>query len=205
MASQKLILACSAAQKLRPAHVAGVDIDPELVAQARSHLAYTYSLQLDDQPNFFPVSMPKIHGFRAPPPPAEDESTPAVFPHNVSFFSADWVNEPIPQDDEAGYDLILAYVPCSQPHRTVGQHLPLSDLARWLHRLSISKWIHLNGRDEGLRRFFRKVFDTLRPGGRFVLEPQAWKGYKEALKKAGSSEVRLLPFPSIFYRIVALI
>ena len=29
------------------------------------------------------------------------------FPHNVSFRRADWVNEPIPED-EAGFDVILA-------------------------------------------------------------------------------------------------
>jgi 7SK snRNA methylphosphate capping enzyme len=30
-----------------------------------------------------------------------------AFPHNVSFRRADWVNEPIPED-EAGYDVIVA-------------------------------------------------------------------------------------------------
>lgn len=64
---------------------------------------------------------------------------------------------------------------------------------------SISKWIHLNGGDDGLRKFFRKVFDSLREGGRFVLEPQGWKGYKDGVKKAGGSEVRLSLSPSPFH------
>ena len=47
-------------------------------------------------------------------------------------------------------------------------------------RLSISKWIHLNGEDEGLMRFFRRVHSVLRVGGSFVLEPQEWESYHKA-------------------------
>ena len=43
---------------------------------------------------------------------------------------------------------------------------------------SVTKWIHLNHGDEGLLKFFRGVFDALKPGGRFVLEPQQWKSYQ---------------------------
>ena len=43
---------------------------------------------------------------------------------------------------------------------------------------SVSKWLHLRGGDAGLMRFFSSVFALLRPGGRFVLEPQPWSSYK---------------------------
>ena len=33
-------------------------------------------------------------------------------------------------------------------------------------------------------RFFRRVFDVLRHGGRFVLEPQAWDTYAKAKRMA---------------------
>eukprot|EP01107_Rhizomastix_libera_P016739 TRINITY_DN7156_c0_g1_i1.p2 TRINITY_DN7156_c0_g1~~TRINITY_DN7156_c0_g1_i1.p2 ORF type:complete len:461 (-),score=94.08 TRINITY_DN7156_c0_g1_i1:1124-2485(-) len=45
--------------------------------------------------------------------------------------------------------------------------------------LSVTKWIHLNFGDEGIRRLFRKAYALLKTGGVFILEPQLWKGYKK--------------------------
>ena len=38
----------------------------------------------------------------------------------------------------------------------------------------------MNGGDEALKAFFRRVYDVLEPGGTFVLEPQAWVTYAKA-------------------------
>lgn len=48
--------------------------------------------------------------------------------------------------------------------------------------LSITKWIHLNWGDDGLKRFFRRIFLALKPGGVFILEPQAWPSYAKKKK-----------------------
>lgn len=49
--------------------------------------------------------------------------------------------------------------------------------------LSVTKWVQLNWGDEGLEKLFKRVYDLLRPGGIFVLEPQPWKSYRQAFKK----------------------
>jgi len=53
--------------------------------------------------------------------------------------------------------------------------------------LSVSKWIHLNWGDVGLKRCFRRIHEELKPGGVFVLEPQPWKSYKKKKKVTETS------------------
>lgn len=97
------------------------------------------------------------------------------FPENIKFKMADWVNEEIGTDRE-GYDLITA---CVLFFFLLSQFYPLgADLKynHW-HSFSITKWIHLQGLNPALFKFFSKAFKTLAPGGKLILEPHPFHSY----------------------------
>ncbi|VDD82174.1 unnamed protein product [Mesocestoides corti] len=79
----------------------------------------------------------------------------------INFQVADW-SESISTDDDPTYNTILAF--------------------------SVTKWIHLNYGDAGLMRFFRRVFNLLKPGGHLLLEPQPKASYKKTRFTAKQQE-----------------
>ena len=56
-----------------------------------------------------------------------------------------------------------------------------------LKAFSITKWVHLNNGDAGLKRFFRRIFRQLRPGGRLLLEPQV----KRSITSVSAAKIQL--------------
>lgn len=59
--------------------------------------------------------------------------------------------------------------------------------------LSVTKWVHLNGGDEAVRRLFRKVAALLAPGGIFVLEAQPWSSYRKYRELFPEREIAFHP------------
>eukprot|EP00920_Eleutheroschizon_duboscqi_P010052 GHVT01023448.1.p1 GENE.GHVT01023448.1~~GHVT01023448.1.p1 ORF type:complete len:791 (-),score=145.15 GHVT01023448.1:1547-3919(-) len=51
---------------------------------------------------------------------------------------------------------------------------------------SVSKWVHVRHGDQGLLGFFRTIHSLLKPGGKFVLEPQPWPSYRRGKTRAKS-------------------
>ena len=92
--------------------------------------------------------MVALSGYQGLPDP---DTSPFAFPYNCSFRREDFAEEGEGECD-TDYDCILC--------------------------LSVTKWVHFNEGDEGVKRLFAKVFRALAPGGCFVLEFQEWSSYK---------------------------
>jgi SAM-dependent methyltransferase len=128
---------------------------------------------------YFPMAMEYMFGSLPIPP---NEGGEPSFPNNLAFYTADWTKSAedvdfemddqdqnaeeanelatgqraIHKEDKEGYDVVLAF--------------------------SVTKWIHLNGGDQGLLAFFRKLYEVLHSGGILLLEAQDWEGYAKAKK-----------------------
>ncbi|XP_058129200.1 7SK snRNA methylphosphate capping enzyme bin3 [Anopheles ziemanni] len=109
--------------------------------------------------HYFPISFPLTMGNLSGKEYQMDIGRPEnKFPHNVRFKTMNYVvkDESFINNDTQQYDLILC--------------------------LSVTKWIHLNYGDAGLKIAFKRMFNHLRPGGKLILEAQNWASYKKKKK-----------------------
>lgn len=161
------------AQNFGPKSVIGIDIDSDLIREARLNVrkaiakdpGVRFPLSLTTcRPPLVPTAAtasipfasltcsPSSPSSQSPTATSSEEPVPA-FPNNIFFAAANYVLDSDEQVESVvpEYDTILC--------------------------LSVTKWIHLNWGDEGLKRTFRRMFRHLRPGGRLILEPQSWTSY----------------------------
>ncbi|KAK5970840.1 hypothetical protein GCK32_003265 [Trichostrongylus colubriformis] len=146
-------LTLSIARDFGPRRILGIDIDDHLVGVARKNIRH-YCDQNTEFVGKFPASFCTSFG----PISNHTLSFSTKFPDNVWFRRENYVleSDELLETVEEEFDVILA--------------------------LSITKWIHLNFGDDGLRRFFRRAYNQLLPGGRFILEPQPFASYRKRAK-----------------------
>ncbi|KAH9399033.1 hypothetical protein TYRP_018420 [Tyrophagus putrescentiae] len=142
-----------------PRRIVGVDIDPGLIEVAKKNVRH-YITEAVVQREGMPLSMPLLYGPLAnmPKQQGEEKEESGGFPNNVFFFALNYVPESdaLLEVQEEEYDAIIC--------------------------LSLTKWIHLNWGDAGIRRLFQRAFRALRPGGCLILEPQPWSSYQKKAK-----------------------
>lgn len=169
-------LTLSIACKWGPSRMVGLDIDSRLIHSARQNIRHYLSeeLRLPSQTSegdpgaeseegtitvrkrsCFPASLTASRGPIAAPQVPLDGADTSVFPNNVVFVTGNYVldRDELVDAQTPEYDVVLC--------------------------LSLTKWVHLNWGDEGLKRMFRRIYRHLHPGGILVLEPQPWSSYSK--------------------------
>ncbi|XP_064461310.1 7SK snRNA methylphosphate capping enzyme-like [Ornithodoros turicata] len=162
----------SLARKFSPRKVIGLDIDGRLIKAARKNVRHYLTAELSGGMEF-PVSMAICHGpIAAAALPGRRESI--TFPNNVFFVQGNYIleNELLLETQRPEFDTILC--------------------------LSLTKWVHLNWGDEGIKCLFKRMFLQLRPGGHMILEAQPFHSYTKKKKMTETtyrnfSAIRLRP------------
>lgn len=156
------------ARDFKPRIIMGIDIDTSLIKAAKNNLRYYVKTPVSTPGTSgrgvdFPVSFSVTSGPLAAPVVVNSDEN-LSFPHNVIFKQENYVpsGSEVLSKQKPMYDVILC--------------------------LSLTKWIHLNWGDEGLKLTFKRIFLNLRPGGKLILEPQPFSSYKK--KKNLTEKIR---------------
>ncbi|CAK8672777.1 unnamed protein product [Clavelina lepadiformis] len=149
------------ARDFSPRKIVGVDIDEGLIKAARNNVRHYATAGVRppvSNATKYPDSMPLMYGPIVGPPIETGKDDLPRFPNNIIFLTGNYVpvKDEVLQYQEPEYDVIMC--------------------------MSVTKWLHMNWGDDGLKKTFQRFFKQLRPGGKLILEPQEWKSYGKKKK-----------------------
>ncbi|XP_039880828.1 7SK snRNA methylphosphate capping enzyme-like [Simochromis diagramma] len=174
------------ARRFNPTHILGVELDKQLVRAAIQNIKHflSHDLVLEDRRKrkdtvappppeqegeegqeelmkefqqalsllSFPLSFRVSRGsLSAPPLLSPSSSSSSRFPSNITFIQGDYVSDREAWPGRGHYDVIMC--------------------------LNVTKWVQLQSGDAGVVRLFKRAYQSLSPGGIFILEPQPWSSY----------------------------
>ncbi|KAI1731072.1 bicoid-interacting protein 3 (Bin3) domain-containing protein [Ditylenchus destructor] len=152
-------LTLSIAKELEPNRILGVDVDGNLIGIARKNIRH-YCGDDTELVGKFPAALAEKKTGKV----FASELIDRTFPKNIWFRQENYV-----LDSDDLLDMVKEEF-----------HVILA--------LSITKWIHLNWGDDGIKRFFKRACRHLLPGGRFILESQEFSSYRKRSKLAADME-----------------
>ena len=154
------LLTISVAAKFFPRSMKGIDIDEKLIKKARKNLdLYKLEVEQKSRGSFIPATC-----YTTPP---------SQIQLSVDVKQPSQVSEPIGEDIENRVLSNISFETCNFVSDTLEEQYDT------VMCMSVTKWVQLNWGDEGLKKMFEKIFKMLRPGGKFVLEPQPRDSYKK--------------------------
>ena len=152
-------------KRFEPQRMLGIDIDKTLVQTARQKMREMFDRAGREKvrPHF------NASSFKTK---TLQERLPQVFMGDTNFMRCNYVldSDANLEECEPLYDAIIAF--------SITKWVRLLLLFNALAKPRFLLQIHVNWGDAGLKRFFKRIYRELRPGGILLLEAQPWSSYK---------------------------
>ncbi|RLN89494.1 hypothetical protein BBJ28_00025021, partial [Nothophytophthora sp. Chile5] len=203
------------AKRLAPSYLLGVDVDPQLISRARTHLKeILQQQQIEKAFGEIPAVKPVVSTASKAKSSFGGSSSAVASPADVSG-EAIATNPRVSHPSGAfafmlglklgssGLRYLVAWRRTAFPLNVIFKREDIVTDAHagkdydFITCFSVTKWIHLFHGDEGIKKVFAKIYELMAPAGRFILEPQPWKSYH---KRKFTSEVTAANYPKIQLR-----